>query len=71
MPGYRPQNMIGIFQKAADQMKQRRPELTHNQKVRAFRLYLLLNHTSMPAALQLRYRTIFGFGTASFKTLRH
>lgn len=34
--GYRPANLIDTFQKVADQMRQRRPELTHNQKVRAW-----------------------------------
>ena len=31
----RPSNLLDVFQKAADQMRQRRPELTHNQKVRS------------------------------------
>ena len=31
----RPQNLNDIFQAAANQAKQKLPELTHNQKVRA------------------------------------
>jgi hypothetical protein len=33
VPGIRPQNLNDIFQAAAKQARQRRPDLSHNQKV--------------------------------------